>query len=74
MRSHVTFTTRRLNQTEVHPHFINGCCFGEDSIAWLVAISWHCEDALRRGGSPGASAPDAPPGAGSPSASAPFTR
>jgi len=37
MRSHVTFTTRRFNQTEVHPHFINDCCFGEDCIAWLVA-------------------------------------
>ena len=24
MRSHVTFTTPRFNQTEVHPHFIRG--------------------------------------------------
>jgi hypothetical protein len=151
MRSHVTFITRRFNQTEVHPHFINDCCFGEDCIAWLVSelrargwsdltepwqedwgwqtsgardgrryllsvglipedepewlvhiteraplldrlrgrgaltvvpalapalhevlraapdvqtITWHYEDALRRGGSPGASAPDAPRGAG----------
>lgn len=36
MRSHVTFITPRFNQTEVHPHFINDCCFGEDCIAWLV--------------------------------------
>jgi hypothetical protein len=37
MRSHVTFTTRRFNQTEVKPHFINDCCFGEDCLAWLIA-------------------------------------
>lgn len=37
MRSHVTFKTQRFNQTEVHPHFINECCFGEDCIAWLIA-------------------------------------
>jgi hypothetical protein len=37
MRSHVTFTTPRFNQTEVQPHFINPCCFGEDCIAWLTA-------------------------------------
>jgi hypothetical protein len=37
MRSHVTFRTPRFNQTEVHPHFINECCFGEDCIAWLIA-------------------------------------
>jgi hypothetical protein len=37
MRSHVTFKTSRFNQTEVHPHFINECCFGEDCIAWLIA-------------------------------------
>ncbi|HEX6104897.1 MAG TPA: hypothetical protein VFZ26_04895 [Gemmatimonadales bacterium] len=36
MRSHVTFKTPRFNQTEVQPHFINDCCFGEDCIAWLV--------------------------------------
>lgn len=37
MRSHVTFTTTRFNQTEVKPHFINDCCFGEDCLAWLIA-------------------------------------
>ena len=37
MRSHVTFKTSRFNQTEVRPHFINDCCFGEDCIAWLIA-------------------------------------
>jgi hypothetical protein len=37
MRSHVTFRTSRFNQTEVQPHFINPCCFGEDCIFWLVA-------------------------------------
>jgi hypothetical protein len=36
VRSHVTFTTRRFNQTEVKPHFINDCCFGEDCLAWLI--------------------------------------
>jgi len=36
MRNHVTFTTGRLNQTDVKPHFINDCCFGEDCIAWLI--------------------------------------
>jgi hypothetical protein len=36
MRSHVTFTTRRFNQTEVKPHFINDCCFGEGCLAWLI--------------------------------------
>jgi len=36
MRSHVTFKTRRFNQTEVQPHFINPCCFGEDCIGWLI--------------------------------------
>ena len=36
MRSHVTFTTRRFNQTEVKPHFINDCCFGEDCLALLI--------------------------------------
>jgi hypothetical protein len=36
MRSHVTFTTRRFNQTEVKPHFINRCCFREDCLAWLI--------------------------------------
>lgn len=46
MRSHVTFMTRRFNQTEVKPHFINECCFGED--------------ALRRGNRAGAATPDAP--------------
>jgi hypothetical protein len=37
MRSHVTFKTPRFNQTEVQPHFINPCCFGEDCIIWLIA-------------------------------------
>ena len=37
MRSHVTFKTHRFNQTEVQPHFINPCCFGEDCIFWLIA-------------------------------------
>jgi hypothetical protein len=36
VRSHVTFTTRRFNQTEVKPHFINDCSFGEDCLAWLI--------------------------------------
>lgn len=36
MRSHVTFKTMRFNQTEVQPHFINPCCFGEDCIFWLI--------------------------------------
>ncbi|HEX7077046.1 MAG TPA: hypothetical protein VF363_01360 [Candidatus Eisenbacteria bacterium] len=29
--------TRRFNYTEVQPHFINPCCFGEDFAAWLAA-------------------------------------
>ena len=37
MRSHVTFTTRRFNQIEVKPHFINDCCFGEGFSKWLVS-------------------------------------
>jgi hypothetical protein len=37
VRSHVTFKAPRFNRTEVHPHFINECCFGEDCIAWLIA-------------------------------------
>jgi hypothetical protein len=36
VRTHVTFKTPRFNQTEVKPHFINDCCFGEDCAAWLV--------------------------------------
>jgi hypothetical protein len=36
LRSHVTFKTARFNQTEVRPHFINECCFGEDCLAWLI--------------------------------------
>jgi hypothetical protein len=40
MRSHVTFKTPRFNQTEVQPHFINPCCFGEDCIFWLIAELW----------------------------------
>ena len=37
VRDHVTFTTARFNATEVLPHFINPCCFGEDCARWLVA-------------------------------------
>ena len=37
MRNHVTFKTTRFNQTDVRPHFINDCCFGEDCIAWVIA-------------------------------------
>ena len=49
MRSHVTFTTRRFNQT-------------------VQKVTWHYEDALRRGGSPGAPAPRAAPASPPPSA------
>jgi hypothetical protein len=38
MRSHVTFKTPRFDQTEVQPHSINPCCFGEDCIVWLIAL------------------------------------
>jgi len=33
----VNVQTRRFNFTEVKPHFINPCCFGEDFAAWLAA-------------------------------------
>ena len=29
------FETGRFNLSEVRPHFINPCCFGEDLAAWL---------------------------------------
>jgi hypothetical protein len=29
--------TKRFNYTEVKPHFINPCCFGEDFAEWLAA-------------------------------------
>ena len=29
--------TGRFNYTEVKPHFINPCCFGEDFAAWLAS-------------------------------------
>lgn len=29
------FRTARFNLSEVKPHFINPCCFGEDLAAWL---------------------------------------
>jgi hypothetical protein len=31
------FETGRFNLSEVRPHFINPCCFGEDAAAWLRA-------------------------------------
>jgi hypothetical protein len=30
------FRTDRFNLSEVMPHFINPCCFGEDVAAWLA--------------------------------------
>lgn len=36
VHDHVTFRTARFNQTDVQPHFINDCCFGEDCARWLV--------------------------------------
>ena len=36
VRTSVTFRTERFNTTEVRPHFINPCCFGEDCAAWLA--------------------------------------
>lgn len=50
LRNHVTFRTSQFNQTEVLPHFINPCCFGEDCAAWLA-------DALRGRGIAEVSAP-----------------
>ena len=35
--SDVLFETGRFNLSEVKPHFINPCCFGEDLAAWLRA-------------------------------------
>jgi hypothetical protein len=37
IRTFVTFQAPRFNMTEVLPHFINPCCFGEDCAAWLTA-------------------------------------
>jgi hypothetical protein len=31
----ILFETTRFNCSEVKPHFINDCCFGEDLAAWL---------------------------------------
>lgn len=31
----IVFRTDRFNLSEVKPHFINPCCFGEDLAAWL---------------------------------------
>ena len=33
----VLFKTDRFNLSEVKPHFINPCCFGEDLAAWMKA-------------------------------------
>jgi hypothetical protein len=33
----IVFDTHRFNLSEVQPHFINPCCFGEDFAAWLRA-------------------------------------
>jgi hypothetical protein len=33
----VNVRTTRFNYTEVQPHFINPCCFGEDLAAWLAS-------------------------------------
>ena len=38
LRTHLTFQASRFNQTEITPHFINDCCFGEDCAAWLVLL------------------------------------
>lgn len=32
---HLLFRTGRFNLSQVHEHFINPCCFGEDLAAWL---------------------------------------
>jgi hypothetical protein len=34
---HLLFRTGRFNLSQVHEHFINPCCFGEDLAAWLQA-------------------------------------
>ena len=31
----ILFQTSRFNLSQVKPHFINDCCFGEDLAAWL---------------------------------------
>ncbi len=31
------FETNRFNLSQVRPHFINDCCFGEDVAEWLSA-------------------------------------
>lgn len=31
----IVFSTGRFNLSQVGNHFINPCCFGEDSVAWL---------------------------------------
>lgn len=35
MRRDLLFETSRFNLSEVKAHFINPCCFGEDSAPWL---------------------------------------
>lgn len=35
-RRHVVFRSTAFNTTEVKPHFINDCCFGEDLARWLM--------------------------------------
>jgi len=35
MKAFVTFRTALFNHTDVRPHFINPCCFGEDAVEWL---------------------------------------
>jgi hypothetical protein len=35
MSRDILFETSRFNLTEVKPHFINDCCFGEDLARWL---------------------------------------
>ena len=34
-RFDILFETQRFNVSEGHEHFINPCCFGEDSAEWL---------------------------------------
>lgn len=33
--SDLLFESNQFNLSQVHPHFINPCCFGEDLAAWL---------------------------------------
>lgn len=35
MRIDILFDTNRFNLSEIKPHFINDCCFGEDCATWL---------------------------------------